>query len=65
VPTFTLRPQHKARVLESRKEDQESLMEHLFELERARGYSSDFQTFQGMYCMYNELLQVPFCFQGL
>ena len=24
-------------------------MKHLFELERARGYSSDFQTFQGRY----------------
>jgi sentrin-specific protease 1 len=46
---------HRARVLESRKEEQESLMEHLFELERARGYSSDFQTFQG-FVKYREML---------
>lgn len=65
MPAFTLQPQHKAHVLESRKEDQELLMQHLFELEQARGYSSDFQTFQGMYYMYNELPQVPLCFQGL
>ncbi|KAI9460237.1 hypothetical protein BJY52DRAFT_289425 [Lactarius psammicola] len=46
---------HKARVLETRKEDQEALVKHLYELERARGYTSDFQTFQG-FLKYRELL---------
>ncbi|KAI0307563.1 hypothetical protein B0F90DRAFT_24726 [Multifurca ochricompacta] len=38
---------HRARVLETRKEDQGALIKRLYELERAQGYSSDFQTFQG------------------
>ncbi|KAF8272288.1 hypothetical protein EI94DRAFT_1566544, partial [Lactarius quietus] len=46
---------HKARVLETRKEDQEALVKHLYEIERARGYTSDFQTFQG-FLKYRELL---------
>lgn len=50
VHIFTVRPQHRARVSEMRKEDREALVKQLYELERARGYSSDFQTYQGVKC---------------
>jgi hypothetical protein len=47
---FTAHIQHRARVSEVRKEDREALVKQLYEVERARGYSSDFQTYQGVKC---------------
>jgi hypothetical protein len=45
---FIVHTQHRARVSEMRREDREALVKQLYELERARGYSSDFQTYQGV-----------------